>query len=319
MTMLSNIINGIKQITFDNITLFLLGIFSIRQLIAQNIDIPLPKKLKWLIYNKKDLESPVLCRRAYDMSHQIGENKPSRTIVEQLLEMDGRHIKYYEDGLVHGRSSGTQVQSKYFINTLEASYSETDLSIMTTAIRALIANGNLNVNKIDFVLCFKSGNQILARNIYNKRNGEIIYICRLDDYAANYPMKPNAEAHLFSVQFENLDTLLTAAQNYRMGKLNGIAIDCSISTGAGLKEGIKQFNELIEQDNLNINKIEHAFVLYAHKLFDDANCKEFTLHRYFDMDEKTRELIYNASQGKITYQEIYQHLKKEKLLRQTHN
>lgn len=315
--MLNTITTFVKNISFDDITLFFLGIFSIRQLIAQNMDIPLPKKMRWLIYDKKDSTPPVLCRRAYNLNQLTPENCSNHSIIDKLLELGGHHIKYYQDGLAHGRSSGTQVQSKYFINTLEASYNEKDLSTMTTAIRHLIANSELPSKQIDFILCLKSGNHILARNIYKDVDNDMIYICRLDGHSSNYPMKPNAEAHLYSVQFENLDTLLDTAKNARTGKLNGIAIDCSVSTGIGLKEGIKQFNMIIDRDNLNINKIEHAFVLYAHQPFDDDSCHEFKLHRYYDMNEGIRELIYNVSKGINNYQykDVYKELKDSNLIR----
>lgn len=319
LNMLKSAFSILANLDFDKITLFFLGVFSIRQLISQNVDIPLPPKWRWLIYNKKNLVQPVLCRRAYEMNSLASKKQSSSSIIEKLLELDSRHIKYYEDGLGHGRS--TRVQSKYFINTLEASYNEDDLGTMISAIRALITSSELPFCQIDFVLYPKSGNQILARNIFKNVDKNMIYVCRLDDNVSSYPLKPNVAAHMFSVQFENLDTLLQAAQHSRTGKLTGIAVDCSISTGDGIKNAITQFNQLIEQENLNINKIEHAFVLYAHKPFQDEKNKDFTLHRYFDMDEETRELIYKIHKGEddIGCIEVYNHLKQEKLLRHNHN
>lgn len=303
------------SIDFDSITIFFLGLFSVRQLIAENIDIPLPPKFRWLIYNKKKCGQPVLCRRAYETDLLVDKKQSSSSIVEKLLELDSRHIKYFEDGLGHGRSP--RVQSKYFINTLEASYNENDLATMTTAIRSLIQSSELPFNQVDFVLYIKSGNQILARNIYNNVGNSMIYVCRQDSNSSRYPLQPKAAAHMYSVQFENLDTLLNAAKSYHGGKLTGIVVDCSVSTGDGIKEAINQFNQLIDKENLNINKIEHAFVLYAHRPYSDEECKNFTLHRFFDMDEKTRELIYKVHKGKdnVGCIEVYNHLKDNGLLR----
>lgn len=303
------------SLDFDSVTLFLLGVFSVRQLIAENIDIPLPQKLRWLIYNKKDNRQPVLCRRAYETDQLLDKKQSNSSIIEKLLDLDSRHIKYFKDGLGHGRS--TRVQSQYFINTLEASYNENDLATMTAAIRSLIQNSTLSFSQVDFVLYIKSGNQILARNIYNHVGSSMIYVCRQDGNSSSYPLQPNVAAHMYSVQFENLDTLLNTAKKFRDKKMNGIVVDCSISTGNGIKEAIEQFNRLVERENLNINKIQHAFVLYAHRPFNDKECKGFTLHRFFDMDEKTRELIYKMYKGEnnIGSLEIYNHLKKEGLLR----
>lgn len=313
--MISTFLFLVKNIDFDSVILFLLGIFSIRKLIAQNIDIPLHPKIRWLIYDKKDSTQPVLCRRAYEIGQLALKKESKSSIIEKLLELDSRHIKYYESGLGHGRS--TRVQSKYFINTLEASYNEDDLATMTSAIRTLIDTSELPFSQIDFVLYIKSGNQILARNIYKSVGKDMIYVCRRDNNSGSYPLKTNVDANMFSVQYENLDTLLVAADRQRTEKLTGIAIDCSISTGDGLKDAIIQFNQLIARNSLNINKIEHAFVLYAHKKFEDDKCAEFKLHRYFDMDEETRELIYKVHKGQdnIGCIEVYNHLKENKLLR----
>lgn len=317
--MIQIIVDFFQNLSFDDITLFFLGLFSIRQLIAENLEVPLPEKWKWLIYNKKSLERPILCRRAYEKDNMITTKTPSSTIIENILELDCRHVKYYADGLGHGRS--TLIQSKYFINTLEASYDEEDLGIMTSAIRSLIAHSKLPFSEIDFILYLKSGNQLLARNIFKNVDSEMLYVCRLDGNYSSYPLKSNVEAHMFSVQFENLDALLKAAKGSRSGKLTGIVVDCSISTGNGIKETIVQFNKLIENHNLNINKVEHAFVLYAHKPFNDNAANGYTLHRYFDMDEKTRELIYKASigEGNIGCIEIYNHLKEQHLLHDNRN
>ncbi len=299
----------------DTIIIYLLGILTIRQLIAQNLNIPLPKRLMWLLYDKKNLEQPVLCRRAYEINCLKNNKQSNSTIVKNLLELASRHIKYYEGGLGHGRS--VRVQSQYFINTLEASYNEDDLDIMTSALRTLIDHSELPFPQIDFVLYIKSGNQILARNIYNGVGDYMIYICRIDGNAGSYPLHTKVDMHLYSVQFENLDALLETAKHTSGKKLTGIAIDCSISTGNGLKDAITQFNKLVKKGQYNINEINHAFVLYAHKPYDDGKSQEFKLHRYFDMDEKTRELIYKVSTGECNTgcEEVYNYLKGHNLLR----
>lgn len=245
---------------FDTIIISLLGIFTIRQLIAQNVNIPLPTKLKWLIYDKKDLAQPVLCRRAYEINCLNKKKQSNSTIVKNLLDLASRHIKFYEGGLGHGRR--TRVQSNYFINTLEASYNEDDLDIMTSAVRKLIDHSELPFSQIDFVLYIKSGNQILARNIYKGVGDDMIYICRIDGDASSYPLHTSVDINMYSVQYENLDALLEAAKRTSGKKLAGIAIDCSISTGEGLKEAITQFNQLVRKFQYNISEIEHAFVLW---------------------------------------------------------
>ena len=205
--------------------------------------------------------------------------------------MGSNHIKYYPDRYFRRKNFSTQIKSNYFINTLEASYIEQDLNLMKMAILRLISESGF-VQNIDFILFLKNGNQTLAREVF-KDAGTITYICKIDEYSSYFPTN-EADIDKYSIQYENLDSLLTQARLVDSdSRLNGIVIDCSVSTGMGLTDSINHFNKLLEKNsNLLINKIEHAFVLYCHQDFDDSNVS-FKLHRYFDMDEEIRKMIYN--------------------------
>ena len=277
---------------FEYITLTLLSILKIRELIANNFEVPLPTKMKWLLYNKKD-EKPVLCRKAYERAQRINDYANEKNIIERLLIMDGNHIKYYPDGYFHRKKFSTEINSHYFINTLEASYIEQDLCLMKMAILRLIKESEFK-QEIDFILFLKNGNQTLAREVF-KGDRDITYICKIDEHSSYFPANETDSIDKYSIQYENLDSLLARANNLvdSSSRLNGIVIDCSVSTGVGLKDSINHFNNLLEKNNtLRINKIEHVFVLYCHQNFDDSE-EFFKLHRYFDMDEEIREMIYN--------------------------
>lgn len=300
------------MITMDNIILILLGIITIRQLIAQNFDIPLPNKFKWLLYNKQDLCPPVLCRRIYNINSTFKDDRPSSKVIEELLSLDCRHVKYYPAGIRHGRIA--KIDSKYFINTLEASYCERDLEIMTKALQGLIAKSGLSTD-VDFILFLKSGNQLLANSIY-PGDANIIRVCRIDGGREFHPLDIASKPGAFSILYENLDRLLEAANDLPSGeKLTGIVVDCSISSGHGITECIKSFNAFVKDHKLAINPIKDAFVLYSHKPYSDN--PDFTLHRYFDMNEGIREMIFNTSNDRITKSPelIYKRLVKEKLIK----
>lgn len=277
------------QNVLEAIVLIILFLFKIRDLVAQNFDLPLSKRWRWLIYNKK-MQDPVLCSRVYERVQLFNVTESRKSIIERLLVMDAKHVKYFPDGFFYRGKYSSEIRSKYFINTLEASYVEEDLNIMTIAIRKLLSDSNLEY--VDFVLFIKNGNQILAQNIFSNDN-TIIYICKIDGHSSYVPQGEHVPIDSYSIQYENLDALLHAAQARNNDRnLTGVAIDCSISTGMGLKDSIKHFNQLLDQNrNLRINKIEHAFILYCHQNFDDDSIP-FKLHRYFDMDEEIREMIY---------------------------
>ena len=296
----------------DNIVLIMLGIITVRQLIAQNFDIPLPDRLKWILYNKRDLQPPVLCRRIHNINQTFQDNRASSEVIEDLLALDCRHVKYYPGGIRHGRTA--LVNSEYFINTLEASYFEQDLAVMVKALQALIARSGLST-EVDFILFLKSGNQLLANNIYPE-DSRVIRICRIDGGNEFYPLKTRTEPGDFSILYENLDKLLQTAETLQPGdRLTGIVVDCSISSGNGITECIKSFNELISKHKLAINPIKDAFVLYSHRPYSDR--ADFTLHRYFDMNEKIREMIYEASRqpDEESLNKIYKELVQKRLIR----
>lgn len=296
----------------DKIILILLGIITIRQLIAQNFDIPLPNGFKWILYNKRDLQPPVLCRRIYDINQTFQDDRSSSEVIEELLALDSRHIKYYPEGIRHGRT--TMIGSKYFINTLEASYCEKDLRIMSKALQGLIARSGLTTD-VDFILFLKSGNQLLANSIYPEASN-IIRVCRIDGGKEFHPLKVKTDPGDFSILYENLDQLLQVAEALPAGdKLTGIVVDCSVSSGKSIDKCIKSFNILIQEHNLAINPIQDAFVLYAHKPYVDKS--DYTLHRYFDMNEEIRQMIYQMSTHNVAKSEkmIYRKLAKEKLIK----
>lgn len=302
------------QELFEIVTLVFLFVLKIRDLVAQNFELPISNRWRWLIYNKKERD-PVLCSRIYERTQLFNDGASIKSIIQRILIMDGKHIKKFPDGYFHRLKFATEIRSEYFINSLEASYMEDDLNVMTLAIRRLLEESNLH--NIDFVLFLKNGNQMLARNIF-KNDRSIIYICKIDEHSSYIPQGASPSIGSYSIQYENLDWLLASANaNTNNRNLNGIAIDCSISTGEGLKDSINHFNSLLEANrNLRINKIEHAFILYCHnKDFDDSSIS-FKLHRYFDMDEEIRRMIYeeiSLSDNKIAgAKKVYNSLKKKK-------
>ena len=301
----------------DGIILALLGFITLKQLIADNFDCPINKKNKiitfliWLIWGKKSQNPPVLCQRNYIINRNLQNAYQNNNIIEELLSLCMRHIMFFSNGISHGRINFTE--SNYFINTLEASYNEHDLKIMTTAILKLIAKSDLNETP-DFVLFLKSGNQILANNIFCG-DPKTIYVCQIDNNNF-YPLHTNRDANDLRIMYENINNLMDLEKQFRGRRnLTGIVIDCSISTGSGLKNCIKRFNEHIKNYNLSINPIKHAYVLFAHQSFNDKDVG-FTLHRYFDMNEDIRKLIYDKREeaGYSWTSEVYKKLKELELI-----
>lgn len=302
-----------KNITLNSIIIFLLGVLSIRDIIAKNFAIPKNKKWSFLFYNKSDIDKIPLCYKRYELSIKK-QSISYRKMIENLLFLASCHAKKFNNGLVHGRFKKGMIQSKYFINTLEASYNDNDLKIMKAAITKLVQNEE-NVWDIDFVLGMKIGNSILSNSFAQDFDAIGVCFISLDKATQAVTLnEDNDKVDSLSLVFENIDKIIEIA-NSKTKPLNGIVVDCSVSSGEGLKQCVMQFNKLIDEGTLgNVRKIEHAFVLYSHQNSDldqrlENVCK---VHRFFDMDEDIRAGIYekianteNKSDGvKLIYKEL---------------
>lgn len=298
--------------TFDDIVLTILGIASVRQAIAQNFDLPIPSKLRWIIYDKKADRQPVLCKRAHELSQSMEAAKYGDPL-DEWLGVVGRNIKHYPGGIMHG-SEGKKIKSDYFVDTLAASYSGKDLKAMAFIVRRIISANMDDPTDIDFVVCRKNGNTKLVERVFQDAGDNVTMIC-YHDKRSGFPMHVHYSAEYLNSDYENLERLREAAAvRDSMHKLNGIVIDCSVSTGNGLNKMIKAFNTMVKDNNLNINPIEHAFVMHTNGGFNDEGI-DFRLHRLVDMDETTRKLVHDASDKgtKDAYKSVKAYLKSKKL------
>lgn len=294
------------------IILAILTLLTIRDILTKNFAIPKRKKWSWIFYNRNELEKIPPCYRRYELSEKSANFTP-RKIIEELLLLTQRHIKRFDQGLVHGRFQ-KGINSKYFINTLEASHNKYDLDIMATAITKLIQI-NQEIWNIDFVISLKSGNVILAKKIAD--DYDLIHICKENlEKTTQAVTLPNSDERLesISLKYENFDKLVLKASTSIGKPLNGIIIDCSISTGHGIDDCVTSFNKLISDGILkNINPVKNVFVLHCHQDLSKNNPfqDKFNLHRFFDMNEQIREIIFETKDMGII--KVYDELKKQKL------
>lgn len=104
----------------DQIMLLLLWIFSVRDLLAKNIDIPKHKKWSWLFYNSKEINQAPSC---YQLSKVMDNSMPISIKSDpmiQLIIVLGEHTKYFENKVFCDREKNVSVN--YLASTLEASY-----------------------------------------------------------------------------------------------------------------------------------------------------------------------------------------------------
>ncbi len=67
------------------------------------------------------------------------------------------------------------------------------------------------------------------------------------------------------LSLKNINELIRLAEaNKDLRKLNGMIIDCSFSSGDGICQCVKNFKEIVDNENLNINTNLSVRTIYSH-------------------------------------------------------
>lgn len=252
---------------FDRVILILLSMATIRKIIADNFNIPKDTKWSWIIYDKKQ-EVPY-CYQLHKVANEIRKIKYKSDIFVNLIILLGNHTKYFINGVYCDR--GKTMPVHYMVNTLEASHNKQDLQIMTDIVKLFYNKRILhNSNKpIDFIISIKGGNVLLVSNLINTLGDEITHITfnrnlfyeSLGITESNVHDKKIAK----DIKFENINELIRLSNaNKKFRKLNGMIIDCSFSSGEGILQCVKNFQKIVESENLNINTNLSVRTIYSH-------------------------------------------------------
>ena len=73
---------------FDQILLILLSIFSVRDLLAKNIDIPKNKKWSWLFYNNKEINQVPSCYQLSNIEKKVENAKNILQLIKSKKKFD---------------------------------------------------------------------------------------------------------------------------------------------------------------------------------------------------------------------------------------
>lgn len=284
---------------FDTILLILLGVFSLRDLISQNISIPKHKKWSWLFYNRKDLYDIPYC---YQLSKKAEEkemlNASSKDIISKLLAVLGKHTTFFQEKIYYSRMR--KEMTEYFINTHEAVHDSSDALIMCDALRRLfIACQEEKKCEFDFVISLKNGNSHLVHKLCDQYLDDLIHVSyhtKNEWYSPVAPSNSSDNSNGRRLQFENIKALFEAAES-SSEPLTGIILDCSFSSGKGLLSCIDDFNNMLKDEkDKNILPIQNCCVLYSHidnDIRDQAKERGCDLSYYFTLNEAIRKEIYD--------------------------
>ena len=228
-------------------------------------------------------------------------------IVDKLLFIIGQFTTKFQNAIGFGEGKKSN-KSNYYINTMEA--------VQNTAIKEELANYLLQLvldkeqeNSVDFVLVPKGGNPLLGLKLAEALNCELLIGKDSNDSAqakvlTNQENQNGIEVDNYNrslLRYEGCQRLLNMP--VRKGKkLYGIAVDDNTAGGSLLLSVADGFNNLIDSQASNIEKIKNCYVLF--KLVKIINNKEVNidqkfqdrglkLYRYFDLSEEDKKNIYD--------------------------
>lgn len=282
---------------FDNVMLFLIGLFSVRDLISKNVNIPINPRLSWILYNKNEFEKIPYC---YQLN-KINKNKPpieyNSDIILKLVLVLGEHTKYFMDGVYCDKKE--KIRINHMVNTLIASHDSNNLKIMVDILDRLFCGISVEMN-IDFVISLKGGNVLLVNELVQRYNRELIHITYnrnlfFESLGITSSNSLDVETGM-ELKFENINELIRISKLNRR-KLNGVILDCSYSSGDGIIQCVKDFKEIISKNSnaSNINLIKEVRVLYSHvgtdisEKLNEYNCN---IKYLFSLNDEIRKMLY---------------------------
>lgn len=322
--MIQSIISFIKSITINNVILTILGLDTLRSVVAS---LGIVKRetpfLGRIIYGKYDViivkeaikelgyspqEAEKITRRLKNVSSE--EKYPESDTALRLIYILSKYIIKFENAISYGLISEGKVlsYSNYYINTMEAVHDSADLKDLSHIMIRLMRYKK--EDRVDFIIVPKGGNPLLAQYIANELGVSLIIAKDINDSAR--PQESDEMDRIGRIRYEGLNLLL---EKLPSNKLKGVIVDCNTSGGTQLATIANDFNDLVKKCNLSIYAICNCYVLFKlvkidirsgkevdiDKRFTDINCK---LHRLFDLDEEDKKELYNMPSS-IDYYEAH--------------
>lgn len=295
---------------FTRILCVLLSLDTIRATIAMLGWVKPDRKFAWLIYGRRDqnLISSALQELGFTLDQRISISKSIKRIAKELPRMTGitsenaaiqlvlllsKYIVRFENPIHYGKDEGCL--SQYYIDTMEIAHNEEELTKLRTIMTFLMQP---RVRQKGLVLISpKCGNPIFAQQLSALLQTKELLAKSDKDYSriSSSVLTP---LDSFIINYEGSWELIDNKKEY-----NGIVVDCNTTDGHQLLQIIKEINTISVQcrDVVKLNLQKTAFVLFCANAQDDNIDEKFKevgaeLVRFFDLDERAKELLYQLKQ-----------------------
>lgn len=296
----------------DNIfTVIIMGILSldtIRAIIAMTGWVKPDKKYSWIIYGRyernliisalKELgftpqKSKKISNKLSDVSKEVysGIGVSEDNVVEWLIALLAKYIVKFDKPIQYGGRRTTK--SYYYIDTMGLSHCEEDLKVLSSIMIHLYNKKSSDSIKPDVIVTPKGGNPLLGLQVA-RHYGSVFVMAKSDADKSRITSVDENNKMNFLINYEgawNID-------EFNDGGGKCIIIDCNTSGGSQLLNIVKDITNISNNEQLNINNPNEAYVLFCaddqvadiNKRFKSHNC---SLYRFFDLDEELKEMLYS--------------------------
>lgn len=293
-----------------NVLLSILSLDTIRAVIAMLGWIKPDSKYAWLIYGRynrnlvasafqelgfqKEKSAKAiknLKQAAAEIQALTGINDKSAPC--QLLILLAKYIVQFEQVEYGGQ---TISNSCFYIDTMEISHNEEDMNKLAGIMACLIRHkwqGDRKKN-LEVMLAPKGGNPLFVQAVASVFGSRLI-IVKAENDKSRITVADNNPCDLFKINYEGSWSVLNNSRS-----LGSIVVDCNTSGGTQLLEIITGVKRLTNDSggDIRLEPPQYAFVLFCvdkqkdniDKKFNDRGAK---LIRFFDLDEATKEMLYN--------------------------
>lgn len=242
-----------------------------------------------------------------DKEKELSEKciSPLTSLLSRYTFVFPREVKYGED------------RTRYYINTLGASLSERDLRIMTWYILNLVSK---KLQEIDFVVSPKTGNVLLGYSVAKELDALFLIVKSTEERSRVKGV--NNEEILTEINIEGSNFLLEKVKNLEGSAdnkaLKGIIVDCNFSGGTQILTCYKELKRVLDSKGVSKKRVElkNVFTLFKvdsspinselQRLVDSGS---LYIYRYFDLDEKAKEILYQIKENNSTLSAFINHLR----------
>ena len=288
---------------------FILGIDSVRAVIAALGIIDPDSKLGRIVYGKRDQSIVKSALRSLGYSTETANDivikmadipksafmanagVQEEDAAVQLIIMLSKYILKFNESIVYGGESFSK--SNYYIDTMEISHNENDRRKLASIMIYLLRTEMNSRKAPEIIITPKGGNPLFVQEMATGLNSHLLIAKALSDKSR---IKTSRSSEYSREEFfVNYEGSWCLSESGKDGIC--IVVDCNTSGGSQLLDIVKDVRTFIKENPSVIKAPSDVFVLFkADTEGDNIDLKfsehQCTIHRFFDLDENAKEKMY---------------------------